>query len=255
MRKFCIFTLSLLLVFSSSNTIFASPQIQITNYPSSAIAGSEFNITFSATALDPNVNYYSKSLGGLEFYDSQTWSTKTSSWLSWNSSWSDLDEFTASAEASALGTLKTRFKSDTAAGNQQFKIRIRKVGTETNYDSESVTISVASPAPTATPTTTPTSTPIATKTPTPIPTATSTPKPTIKPSSTATPTAIPDTTPEVLAFSDEVTPTPEPETLSDDQPIVNKKNFPVVPIVLSASGLGLIGAAFYPLIKVRLRNG
>lgn len=169
----------------------AASELVISLGQNSVVAGNEFQINLSPSGLDPLTNYYIKALGGVEFYEVQTFNTN---WLSWNGSWSDMPQFT-SPDASASATpisVKARFKGDTSAGSKEVKVRIRKTAEDTNIDSNVVTMSVEA-TPTPSPTATPSPSPTASPTPSPTATATPTPKPTPKP--TKSPTPLPSATP------------------------------------------------------------
>lgn len=183
-----------LCLFLLAKNVYSSPLVEIVSYPSSAIGGEEFQVSFNTISLTANSSYYSKSISVDSDYDVQTWSNKTSSWLNYNSSWDDMPEFTSNSEGSASATLKIRFKSDINSGIKNIKVRIRKTNSSSNDDSLSillpVTAATSAPSPTpdpeetesptSTPTTTltPTSTSTSIKTPTPKPTKISTPEPT-----------------------------------------------------------------------------
>lgn len=201
-RKYLI-PLSLLFVFASVSKIFAAPNVIISSFPSSVIAGEEFNICFDATDLSPNMQYNAKALGGNNFTEVDTWN---SSWLQQNASWSSMPEFSSDSEGKISTTVKARFEPETASDVKELKIRIRKISTDPYYDSSVINISVAAPTPTPTPT--PTNTPAPTDKPdnTPVPTSgpTSTPKPTVVPTiKKLTPTLTPKPTGEESAHDEE----------------------------------------------------
>jgi len=182
--KFIKFLLLLLLAFiASSQVVLSAPLITINSYPSAAIGGVSFDVSFSVSPLDINSSYYMKGLGLDDDYDIQTWNSSLSTWQNYNSPWSDMPKFNSNSEGSASASLSIRFKPNISSGSKTIKLRIRKVDSETNYDSSSVIISVTAATPTPTPT------PTATPTPTPAPTVTSTP--TSTPSVTKTPTPKP----------------------------------------------------------------
>ncbi len=232
----------------------AASQLEITSFPSSTVAGEEFNVTFLASSLETDANYYAKALGGESFYSVQTWSSETSSWLSWNSSWSDMPKFTAN-ESSMSTSIKARFKATTSAGAKEFKVRIRKITGSTNYDSDIVVISVSEPIPTPTPSPTPTptqspsSTPTPTSTPTKIPTAT--PKPTVKALVTKKPKVIStkktsdEEDSEILGLREGLEP-PSPTPIPESE---EKRKIPITAVLFVLGGLGFMGVAGYPFLK------
>jgi hypothetical protein len=156
--------------------VFATPLINITDYPTSIEIEKSFNIEVELTGLEPRANYYVKSIGGEDWHKIKTWSEKTGEWLAWNASWEKMPEISASAEGRATVTITSKFTSKTSIGQNPYKIRIRKVKSNTNYDSEPVNIQVE-PIPTPTPTFTPIP-PTPTFTPTPSLTSSPTPSPT-----------------------------------------------------------------------------
>jgi len=222
--------------------VLAALAVSITSLPSSAIAGEEFTVLFETSGLEPNVSYYSKALGGESFNEVDTWN---SSWLQQNAAWSSMPEFTSSLEGSASVSIKARFDPETTTGTKEFKIRIRKVNTDPNYDSLVSTISVmaVTPTPTATATATATATSTATTTPTKTPTPTPTKSPTPKPTKTPTPE------PEVLG--EEATPLPETPTPSPITESSSKKKIPVLPVIFIGGGVLMIGFAVYNLIRAK----
>lgn len=210
------------LFFLSVSQALAAPTVQINIPSTSVIAGDEFKIEMTAQEVQPNGIYYAKALGGSEFYDVQT--LYNSSWLSWNSSWSDMPTITPTT-ATGSATLTARFKPDLPGGTYNVKVRIRSSDSDTNYDSDLISMQVSTrptPQPTATPSPTPTDTPK----PSPTPTKSPTPKPTPKktPSPTAEPVEEPEA--EVLGLAAQQTPdlmpTTTPRIASDQEskPIV-----------------------------------
>jgi len=139
------------LFLSFATKALAAPLIVINSYPSSSIAGYEMEIGYTSTQLDPNTNYYIKSLGGFNDYEVQTFNSGLSIWLAWNNAWSDMPQITSSTEGTISVTLKARFKEDATSGTKNLRIRIRKVGTDTNYDSPPVVIDVSTPPPSPSP--------------------------------------------------------------------------------------------------------
>lgn len=166
-----LFLFLLLLLFPKS--VFATPLISISSFPSSVIIGEEFDVVFDTSSLDPSAQYYMKALGGISFLEVDTWN---SSWFQQNATWTSMPIFSSNSEGSASVTIKIRFNPSTVDGSKELKIRIRKVGDSTNYDSPTVNLSVI--AVTSTPTPTESITVTETPTATPTPTSTQTPTPT-----------------------------------------------------------------------------
>lgn len=239
-RTISTLTISLFLLLIP-NVVSAAPVVSIDTFPPSAIAGVEFDVVFSASGLEPSTNYNSKALGGESFNQVDTWN---SSWLQQNASWSSMPEFSSNPEGTASASVKARFESSTSSGAKEFKIRIRKLNTDPYYDSSAVNISVTAvtPSPTAVPAT---SVPTASPAPTVTPTKTPTPIPTKTP--TSKPTTPPNPEPEILG--EEITLEPETSKPSSTPEGLPKKNFPILPITLVASGIGMIGFAVYNLVR------
>ena len=245
--RFKIFVFSFLSLFLllSPSILAVAPQIEITSYPTSITAGNEFDVSFSATSLEINSSYYMKTVGGDNFREVETLSGKTSSWETWNSSWTNMPEFTSNNEGSASASLKTKFKSSTSADTKEFKVRIRKVGSSTNYDSPIVNILVSAATPSPAPTSTPEPTQTTTSTLSPIPTSTATPKKTYAPKPTRTRTPKPTNgtgSPKVLGVQGE-SPDPLPESEENsEKPKINF--FSIILIVVGFICVGFAGFAF-----------
>ncbi len=224
------------LIFLLVPTTAKAVTVTISNFPSSATAGQQFDVSFSATNLESSTTYNTKALGGDSFNEVDTWNGQ---WLQQNTSWSSMPSFTSDASGSAVVNITARFDSDTQAGEKEFKVRINKTS---NYDSSVVNVSVIAatptptPAPTSNSTTVPTSTPTSAPVATAKPTATPKPKtPTPKPSST--PEETPTNTPEVLGITASESPTPS----QTPQAAASGKKIPVLPIVLIILGVIFIG--------------
>jgi len=250
MFKLKIICIVFLLLIINFGTTYASPQVIISISQSSVVAGNEFDINVSATGLDAASSYYIKALGGENFYDVQTFNN--SNWLSWNSSWEELPQFsTQEATESASLTVKAKFKSDTPSGSKEVKARIRKTTNETNYDSQVLTMNIeATPTPSPTPTPTPARTvsPSPTPTPSPAKTATPTPKPTRTPSPTPAVTA--SSTP-MAQLRGEATSTPTVLGLEDEAQGESSSSVPIPAIGLIAGGVVFMGLAGVSIWRAR----
>ncbi len=190
--KLLPFLLFILFFFSSPSTIFSAETIEIKTFPSSKIAGEEFEVFFTASALSPSSIYYMKGLGGnvgTTLTEVDTWN---GGWVQQNGSWISMPVFTANPEGSASATIKIRYDPNIATNSKELKIRIRKTDGNDNYDSPAVSMSVAA----ATPAPSPTQTAVPTLTPKPTQTAAPTSKPI--PTKTPTPKPVPTETPEVV---------------------------------------------------------
>ncbi len=150
--------------------VLASPMATISAYPSSVIIDKEFNVELELSSLEASASYYVKSIGGADGFKVYTWSEKIADWLAWNASWSNMPEINASFEGTAKTIIISKFSNNLPLGLSSYKIRIRKVGTTTNYDFPEVLIEILFP-PTEAPTSTlePTNTPTPTLTPAPKP--------------------------------------------------------------------------------------
>ncbi len=242
-----------LLFFISASEVSAQVVInEISSYPNSVVAGQEFDVSFSVSGLSVSTDYYSKALGGNNFTEADTWSSKNSGWLQQNASWTDMPEFTTNSEGGASVTIKTRFE-ETSSGDKEFKVRIRKVNVTPNIDSSIVTISVTAvtPTPTPEPTPTPTLGPTSTPTPTSTKTPTATSKPTVKavvtkkPKVISTKTTSDEDESETLGLREGLeapSPTPIPES-------EKKGKIPITAILFVLGGLGFMGVAGYPFLK------
>lgn len=259
-----VFIVILFIVFFPQE-IFAASSVSISSFPSSVIAGEEFNIIFGASGLNPDTQYNMKALGGSSFTEVDAWN---SSWLQQNASWSSMPEFSSNFEGSASATTKARFDLDIASGSKELKIRIRKVGVDPYYDSPVVNLSVTAVTPTPTPAPTDTPTPTPTPTSTPIPTSTPTKTPTPTPTLVKTVTLTPTAKPTVFSTSslageendsEEVVLGLRNELVSSDNStrpadLMEKKKFPLLPFILISAGILCIGGAGTVLLKSGLKN-
>ena len=208
------FFLFFLFFFFPKTPVFAA--VIITNSLSSVALEEEFTLNFTGSELENGVQYYAKARIGQSGSSSNPYNKgetkKNDSWFGDSSSFESFPIFTADSNGNTNGSLVARAKSTASLGENSLFVRLRKAGTETNYTSESVLITLtelasSTPTPTTaptntptpttapTPTKTPTPTPIKTPTPTPIKSgstsgagATATPKPTLPPTSAPTKT-------------------------------------------------------------------
>lgn len=243
-----IIFLNFVFLFLFPSLIYAAPSITISLPQTSVTAGDEFMIEISAEDIDPNTAYYMKALGGPELYDVQT--LHNSSWLSWNSTWSDFPTLT-SENSSASATLTARFKPGLQGATLDIKTRIRKADSETNIDSNIMSMQVIiRPTPQPTPTSTKTPTPTPTHTPSPTPTKPPTPKPT--PKKTSTPSPTPEDQPaegDVLSIvaqaTPELWPTSTPLVATDQQ----GKPVALAAFLFIVPGVGLTIFGIYSFLK------
>ena len=165
-----------------------------------------------------------------------------------------MPEFMSNAEGGASAMVKARFESTTSGGTKEFKIRIRRVNTDPNYDSEVVSLEViaatSNPSPILTQTPSPSPSPL--PAPTPVKTSTPTKTPTPKPSPKEEIVLESQTSnsDQVLGLREQLK-TLEPEG-DEESP---KKKFPVLPVILIIFGAGLMGFAGYTLFKKMKTEG
>lgn len=229
-------------------TILAAAAVTVTG-PTEVTAMNEFSLSIAATGLDPTTKYYFKGVGGNENYDIQT-KGQSSNWLNWNSSWNEFPQFESISDGTLSTTLTVRFRNETTSGSKNVRVRIRKLDTEDNIDSNDIQISV-----TALPQTTPSPTPSLSPTPTITPKPTS--SPTIRPTAKATSfaTSRPTSAPQVLSATNQpnslmgtvTSPTPTPQGESTDSPNI-------VAISLSIAGVVFLGLATFPFLKSKLNR-
>lgn len=252
--KNIIILLTTILFFFFPPKTLSAEVINIVNFPTTKIAGEEFEVNFNATTLSVSSNYYMKGLGGdvgSGLTEVDTWNN---AWVQQNGSWSSMPTFSSNSEGSASAILKVRFDPSVSTNSKEFKLRIRKTDSSENIDSNLVSIAViaATPTPTQAPTNPPTTSP--TKTATPTQTATTTPKPTPTKTSTTKPTSTP---------TEESSETNEPENLISDIKIIDAtpigmvagatttKKSPIVAIILIISGIGFLGYGGYLLYNMK----
>lgn len=241
LRTFGVWLVVSLLGVFACTSIRAEPQISVTSFPSTANAGQEFEIGFSAVGLSVGSSYYIKGLGGENFTEVDTWN---SGWFQQNAAWVSMPTFDSGSDGSPSATFKVRFDEEAASGTKDFKVRIKKSDSDgPNFDSSIVSISVSALPPT------PSATPMRSSSPSLVPTPTATHflsvLPTKRPTKTPTPSPTIEVRPEVLA---EETTGPTPALESTPQ---NK--FPFGALVLIILGIGFVGASCYMAFKDRLR--
>jgi hypothetical protein len=216
----------------------AEPSVIVVSCPGTATITQSFQVEVGLSSLEAGEKYFVKSVGGKDWYDVKTWNEASGTWLSLNSPWEEMPFVNASAEGTANLSLSSMFVEGTSLGDNLYKIRIRKEGSTTNYDSSPRTISVL-----AAPTPTPTATPEPTAAPTSLPpTATPTPRPltaTSKPP-TIKPTATPSEEGTVLEESSS-------PTITTAQELAKKegKAFSFLPVIFIFLGAALIGGSLY----------
>lgn len=234
----------------SPQLVLATTTINVIGYPTLVTVKEPFDVQVALSGLEIGEKYLIKSIGGEDWRKVKTWSENRDNWLAWNGPWEDMPQASASAEGEASVTVSSLFIKETLLGSNPYKIRIRKGGSETNFDSAEITLLVAA-APTATPT--PTAAPEPTATPTPRPTNTPTPKPTVTP--TPKPTKVPTLSPtpspaEGEVLGEEAENISPPGSLEETVTINEvKKEGPgkrvILPIMAVVFGLGMLGAAAY----------
>lgn len=238
------------------NIVLAEPVINISSSQSSVTAGDEITVSITINQFETSTSYSLKSLGGVDLYEVQTYNNSASSWLNWNDEWSQMPTVTSPAtiETQFQTTLKARFKPDTTGGTKDLKVRIRKTGIETNYDSNAINFSVsAKPSLTPTPTATPTITP----TPTPTPNPKASVSPTLKPTKSPTPKPSVTPTPQVLGEEKSLsspipfgaTESPNPLVQSDTD--TSGSYIPPVAVLFIFAGCVLVGISTFSFFKFR----
>ncbi|MFA5024976.1 MAG: lamin tail domain-containing protein [Candidatus Shapirobacteria bacterium] len=167
------------------SSVFAAPQISITNLPSEVFSFSTFPVNFLVTNAGIGISYYYKFFGGI---GDSTSTIKTSVDLSYNSSWVNFPKFTSDLGASAIISASAYIIPEAIEGIHNFKIRIAMTtNTSSGTTSPNYPLNVILLEPSTTPIITPT--PIDSPKPTaeevtPLPTHKITP--TISPNPTAT---------------------------------------------------------------------
>lgn len=234
--------------------VWAAIIIQISSYASEVTIGSDFNVSISASGLEPGASYYFKSRIGKtssEMTKGETYNPSSSSWLGDSDVWTEFPAFAANSEGSSSATLKARAKSSAETGQNNLVVRLRKIGASSNAgDSDAITINLLSaPLPSETPTPLPTTTSLPEPTTTPIP-VTKTPTPTSKKPTPAPSQVLLSVTPTVTsdelvvqeaAVSTSLEPSPTPQTLGVSASSDSSTKGKLVPIALIGLGVILIG--------------
>jgi hypothetical protein len=184
------YLLVILLFLISAAPVLADPLITITTIPANLTIDQQFELTATASALEPSTNYYIQFRLGVspDFNDGLTLSSGV--WLTDNADWLSMPQITSDSLGIWSGTLTAKAKNTTQAGVNQAFVRLFLNGSYSDSSPASVS---ATPAPTPKSSSTPTSTPAPTSTPSPTPT------PTIIPTKGPTPTPLFYEPPEVLA--------------------------------------------------------
>lgn len=244
--KVTLLVLSLFL-FSTSSVFSASVTITV---PSPVTAGDEFSIQVSATALDTNSTYSLKALGGSDSSEVQT--LKNGDWLSLTSNWDLFPQVNTATESATTTTLIARFKPETASGNKDIKVRIRKSGSEDNIDSNVLSMQInARPSPSPTPTKTPSPTPSVTPITTAAPSTTPKPSPTPKKTPTPSPSNEPTDEPEVLGETDTIDSLITASPSTEPVEVGSTSKLPLVAFLFIVPGVGLSLFGAFSFLKMR----
>lgn len=156
-------------------------------------------------------------------------------------------------------TLIAKIGDDNNPVNGSFTMKLRRYTATCGSNSDSAPFPVEINLPTPTPTQTPTPTPAPTNSPTPAPPATPTTSPTKspvpRPTATPTPLILGSETDnpqvDILALGDSLkTPSPTPAQTSKKSNLA----FPIIAGIFTASGLALVGAAFFLAYKKQKEN-
>ncbi len=115
--------------------------------PPTVTAGEGFDVPVTVRNADPSGVYYAKAVIGestesASLRKGYTYNSALDKWLAWNGPWEDMPTFETGTDGAALFTLKSKVAESAAAGNYYYLVRIRKVGTKDNLDSEAQTFSV-----------------------------------------------------------------------------------------------------------------
>lgn len=119
--------------------------------PDEINTGEEFFLKIDLKGLSQSSKYFLKVLGGEsvklsgELFDFYTWSPTKNSFLAWNASWSDFPSLTTNPGGEGEIEVGGKFTSDSFIGGNKIIVRLRKDGTTTNIDSDSVAILVSQP--------------------------------------------------------------------------------------------------------------
>jgi hypothetical protein len=162
--------LPFLFFFLFTSNVFAQTTVVINDFSQQVEVGQEFEITFSATELSPDIQYYAKIRVGVDsshLNQAETYNPNMSSWFSDTSSWSNFPIILSNSLGNIEETIKARTKQTVSLGQNKLILRLRKVNVDPNIDSSEIEITlIEAPTPTNTPTLIPTQIPSATSTPT-----------------------------------------------------------------------------------------
>lgn len=239
----------------------AAFSFQITNIDPDSVSTTEDEVTVSVLINDlPSESYFraewQQSAGSTYFGYSKN---NNGEWVKVEASQNCANYFRISDIATTSAILKTKMGNDNNPANGSYSLKVRRYyASSCNVDRDSDPISIAINLPTPTPTPTPTSTPtpVSTVTPTPTITAvpTATPIKTLTPTAKPTLKAVPQTSePQVLAARKELEATPNP-TSTPNSKSDNGKKVPVGAVAAIAGGVGFIGVATLPFIRMRLKG-
>ena len=145
MLAFLIIFLGIILI---TTPVSAAPMASIVSSPSQATLDSPFDVQTSIND-DPNTSYYIKGRIGIspstltKGLTNNPQNTSPDDWLTDNDNWSKFPTITTNNSGLWAGSLKLKTSSTATTGDNLLVFRIRKVGSTTNYDSASKTISLS----------------------------------------------------------------------------------------------------------------
>jgi len=141
LRGFLVFLLILLLF---PTTTLAQNNIEIVDLPESVANGEKFELSVEIS-MSASSTYYIKARVGntlSSMRNALTHNSSTKTWLSDTSAWSKLPTFSTNENGLWAGIVNVKIRESTPLGSNLILIRIRKVGTTKNLDSEAKTIEV-----------------------------------------------------------------------------------------------------------------
>jgi len=133
--------------------IFAQNNIEIVDLPEKISLEEEFDLSVEI-AMSASSTYYIKARAGNTLSGMRNALTHNSSkktWLSDTSAWSKFPTFSTDENGLWAGIVNVKIKESTTLGGSLILIRIRKVGTTKNLDSEVKTIEIVTSNKTTTP--------------------------------------------------------------------------------------------------------
>lgn len=155
----------------------SSPSVSISISNSSLKINQSYEININLSNLSVGHSYAYKAFGGKN--DNYGISTqKGSTWLNYNSAWSDFPIISATSSTQDNLKLTIRVDDDEPTGSGQLKVKVKDQTDGNDFESPAVNITILQADPTATSTPKITSSPSITQTPTPQPTAVLEPLPT-----------------------------------------------------------------------------